>query len=239
MARFIGRALVFALLTLFWSLVAIPALLFNRRGVAVSGVARLWARTILRASGVEVDVEGLEQHLGASAYLVMANHTSHFDVPSLFASLPLSIHPVAKRELGYIPVFGWVLALGAAIMIDRGDRERAIRSIERAGRSIRAGRTVLMFPEGTRTPPGELGPLKKGPFHLALSARVPILPVGITGTGDILLPGDWRIRPGKVRVRVGNPIATTDRPDTEAGRAGLEAEVAAALKSLMTPSIQT
>jgi 1-acyl-sn-glycerol-3-phosphate acyltransferase len=232
--RYVFNALALTVLTLFWSLVGAVVVLVNRGGSGIGIVARLWAKTVLVACGVTVEVRGLDQTFDEPSYLVMANHTSHFDVISLFGRLPINMRPVAKRELGYIPIFGWVLVVGAAIMIDRGDREKAIASIERAGRAIRGGRSVLMFPEGTRTPPGALGALKKGPFHLALSARVPVLPIGLHGTGSILLPGDWRIHPGRVVMVVGKPIDTAASADSDEARDALMQNVRRDLEALMT-----
>jgi 1-acyl-sn-glycerol-3-phosphate acyltransferase len=231
--RFILNGLALVVLTVFWSLVAAIAVLLDRHGPMVGNVARIWARSVLAVCGVKLEVHGLDQKLDAPAYLVMANHTSHFDVISLFAGVPISLRPVAKRELGYIPIFGWVLVIGAAIMIDRGDRARAIASIERAGRAIRKGRSVLMFPEGTRTPPGELGPLKKGPFHLALSAKVPVLPIALYGTGRVLMRGDWRIHPGRVVMVIGAPLETAGRDDSEPEREALLEDVKRELSQLM------
>lgn len=186
------------------SLLAIPAVLWSRdRGVPA--VARVWAQLCLRIAGVTVRLEDRSGGL-VPPYVVMVNHTSHFDVPALYAVLPIPVRFVAKRELQYVPIFGQVLALGAAIMIDRGHKSRAIASIERAGGAIRRGASVVLFPEGTRTPPGRLGPLKKGPFHLAVEAQVPVLPVGIIGTGGVLPRGSWRTRPGEVVVRIGAPL---------------------------------
>ncbi len=231
--RHVFNAVALVVLTVFWSLVGAVVVIVNRGGSGIGIVARLWAKTVLLACGVTVDVRGADQTFDAPAYLVMANHTSHFDVITLFGRLPINMRPVAKRELGYIPIFGWVLVIGAAIMIDRGDREKAIASIERAGRAIRGGRSVLMFPEGTRTPPGELGALKKGPFHLALSAKVPVLPIGIHGTGSVLLPGDWRIHPGRVVMVVGKPIDTSPLTDSDESREALMQDVRRDLEALM------
>lgn len=203
------------------------------KGRAAGWIAKRWTSTVTRLCGVDVDLRLPEAPLDAPAYLVMANHTSHFDVMGLYSTLEIDMKPVAKQSLGHIPLFGWALRSGAAIMIDRRDRERAVASIERAGRTIRGGKSVLMFPEGTRTPAGELGPLKKGPFHLALAARVPILPIGISGTGEILKTGDWKIRPGKVVIRVGDPLETTSFEDSDEGRSALMNEVGTALKQLM------
>lgn len=215
-------------LTLLASVAAIPAVLVSRdRGAPA--IARLWARAALAWAGVRVTVDDRSGGGWAPPCVVMANHTSHFDVVALYAVLPLAVRFVAKRELQFVPVFGQVLALGAAIMIDRGDKGRAIASIARAGRAIRRGASVVLFPEGTRTPPGRLGPLKKGPFHLAAAARVPILPVGIVGTGAVLLPGDWRIQRGVVEVRIGAPIIPPARAvgavETEAEEASVRAEL--------------
>ena len=232
MIRAIYNAAAIATLTAVWSILALIALPLGAN--VVLRMARTWSRQILFACGVKVDCGQPPVPLTEPSYLVLSNHTSHFDALSIYASLPIDhLRPVAKRELGYIPLFGWVLALGAAIMIDRGDHEKAKASIERAGAVIRRGRPVLMFPEGTRTPQGELGPLKKGPVYLATAAKVPILPIALHGTGDVLRSGDWRIRPGKVVLRIGTPIPTADRGEGEAARASLMAETEHQLRELM------
>lgn len=232
MIRPLFNAAAIAALTAFWSVAALFALPLGPK--VVLALARIWSSQILFACGVKVDCQDPPVPLTAQAYLVMANHTSHFDVLAIYGASPIQgMRPVAKRELGFIPLFGWALALGAAIMIDRRNRERAVASIERAARTIRGGRSVLMFPEGTRTPQGELGALKKGPFHLATEAKVPILPVGLYGTGDVLRSGDWRIRPGRVFIRIGHPIPTDDVGEGEEARAELMAAVEKALRALM------
>ena len=224
-------ALGFGVVTVFHSLIAIPfALLWPDAGIPV--IARRWAKAVLAVAGVRVELVSEVPLPERGAFVVMANHTSHFDVVSLYASLPLAVRMVAKRELTYIPIFGWALALGGAIIIDRGNRERAIASIARAGRVLRRGSSVVLFPEGTRTAPGLLGPLKKGPFHLASETKLPILPIGIRGTGEILAVGDWRIHPGTIALRAGEPIQTDDVADDDAGREVLRVRVEAALTQL-------
>lgn len=217
---------------MFYSIKAMVVLPFWG-GRNLTAIARRWAQLVNWACGIEVRARGLDRPLDAPAYVVIANHTSHTDLLALYSTVPVDMRPVAKRELGKIPVFGWVLRAGAAIMIDRGDREKARQSIERAAATIREGRSVLMFPEGTRTPPGELGPLKKGPFHLAIAAGVPLLPVGIVGTGDILLPGQLLVRPGRVSLHIGEPISVTAFENTPEGRQALLEEAARVLKNLM------
>jgi len=236
--RAIYNALAIATLTALWSIAALLALPLGAN--VVLRMARTWSRQILFACGVKVECRPPPVPLVEPSYLVLSNHTSHFDALSIYATLPIDhLRPVAKRELGYIPLFGWVLALGAAIMIDRGDPEKAKASIDRAGRVIREGRPVLMFPEGTRTPQGELGPLKKGPFYLATAAKVPILPIALHGTGAVLRSGDWRIRPGRVVLCIGRPVPTADRGEGDAARASLMAEVEQQLRELMEEGKQS
>lgn len=227
--RSVINALGLGSLTAFWSSVAVLGLPWAKSG-GLTKVAQIWSKQVTRFCGVDVEIEG-EMPEG-DAFVVLANHTSHFDVLSIYSTIDLDMRPVAKRELGYIPIFGWVLAAGAAIMIDRGSRDKAIASIEKAAETIRGGRSVLMFPEGTRTPPGTIGEMKKGPFHLALAAQVPIVPVGVVGTGEVLLPGDWKIHPGKVRIKIGAPIPTAGLADTPEDRAKVMEAVKSAFEDL-------
>jgi 1-acyl-sn-glycerol-3-phosphate acyltransferase len=232
------NALAIGTLTAVWSIAALIALPLGAS--VVLRMAQIWSRQILFACGVKVECGPPPVPLDEPSYLVLSNHTSHFDALSIYATLPIAgLRPVAKRELGYIPLFGWVLALGAAIMIDRGDPTKAKASIDRAGAVIRRGRPVLMFPEGTRTPQGSLGPLKKGPFYLATAAKVPILPIALHGTGDVLRAGDWRIRPGKVVLRIGRPIPTAERGEGDEARASLMADTEQALRHLMEEAKQS
>ncbi len=223
-------------LTFAWSAPSVLAAPFLGR--RMSKIARAWASQVTKVCGVEVEFVSPPVPLDASAYLIMANHSSNFDIPALFSAMPLDMFPVAKRELQFVPIFGWALKAGAAIMIDRRDRERARASLEKAGVAIREGRSVLMFPEGTRTHGESVGELKKGPFHLAMAARVPILPVSIAGTEAVLASGDWKITPGHARVVVGEPIPTEHLADTPEGRAALAQQVRQALNGLLTTADQ-
>lgn len=204
------------------------------QGRLLKPVSKLWANQLLMTCGVKVEAFGPPEPLDPNgAYLVMSNHTSHFDVPSIYSVAPIDMRPVAKQELAAIPFFGWALKRGAAILIDRRDKERAYQSINEAAQTIREGRSVLMFPEGTRTPTEELGALKKGAFYLALAARVPVVPVAVLGTKAVLPAGGWRIMPGRVQVRFGRPIDTIDLPDGEAGREQLMDQLRAAIAELV------
>jgi 1-acyl-sn-glycerol-3-phosphate acyltransferase len=166
-----------------------------------------WSRAIVRAAGVEVTLEGTEHLSTERAAVMVVNHQSWFDVFALTGYLPVDCRFVAKKELEGIPVFGPSWQACGHISIDRGDLQKAIASLQRAGEVMRTEHpTIIMFPEGTRSPTGELQPFKKGPFVLAIETGVPVIPTAIVGSRDVMAKGSWRIRPGRVRVRIGAPI---------------------------------
>jgi 1-acyl-sn-glycerol-3-phosphate acyltransferase len=205
---YVLRYVLIVLYTVFWGVLALALTIFDRSGESVIWVARNWVHWILVTCGVQVDVTGLEHLDPAQPYVVMSNHQSVFDTAGLVATLPISFRFVAKRELGWIPFFGWALIAGGHVIIDRADRESSVRSLERAAARIRAGTTVVIFPEGTRSRTGDLGEFKSGGFHLALAAQVPILPVTVSGSSRITPPRSLRIESGRIQVRYGQPIAT-------------------------------
>ena len=206
--RYVVRYLLIVLYTVFWGTLGLVLSAADRSGEAVIWVARSWVRWILTTCGVRVDVSGLEHLDPSRAYVVMANHQSVFDTVAIVASLPISFRFVAKRELTWIPFFGWALAAGGHVIIDRGNHESAVRSLERAAERVRGGKTVVIFPEGTRARTGELGEFKSGGFYLALAAQVPILPVSVSGSSRITPPRSLRIESGRIQVHYGEPIPT-------------------------------
>ncbi|MBI4820214.1 MAG: 1-acyl-sn-glycerol-3-phosphate acyltransferase [Deltaproteobacteria bacterium] len=233
--KYAARGLAFAAYTAGCSVMAMFSIAAAPR--RFFSVARAWGRGSISIADMKLSVEGLEHIDPARAYLVMSTHTSHFDTPALYATLPMPVRFVAKKELTYIPIFGWALVAGAAIVIDRRNRKKAMASIDRAAKTLRSGTSVLMFPEGTRTPEGQLGELKKGPFHLAVGTKAPILPVAVIGTGRVLPVGDWRIRPSLVTLRMGRPIDISDLGDDEAAREEVARRVENALRSLLAAPV--
>jgi 1-acyl-sn-glycerol-3-phosphate acyltransferase len=185
------------------------------RGDWVFAMARLWSILLLRASLVRVEVHhpshqdspGIDP--GAS-YIFLANHQSLFDIPALLSTVPGQVRMMAKRSLFRIPVFGWALAAGGFIPIDRGDRSTARQSFASAIAHIRGGTSILLFPEGTRSIVDTLMPFERGGFLLALKSGLPIVPVGIRGTRAIQRRGVWTIQPGTVVVTYGAPIDPAD-----------------------------
>ncbi len=178
-------------------------------GSALMPLARFWSWLMLKTYGVRSEAIFRQEFSASQPSVYVANHQSQFDIPALVVAMPTDFRMVAKRELVYIPIFGWALWLAGFIFIDRADRERAIRRLDRTLRTIRSGISIVVFAEGTRSPDGRLLPFKKGGFVLALKAGVPIVPVSIQGGRDVLPKGSLRVKPGTIKVIFGAPIQTS------------------------------
>ena len=207
MLRGLFTCCVFVLATaIFGSLVMVAGLLLPGRDVTMR-IARLWSRTCLLAAGVRPVHENREHAAARLPCIFIANHHSILDIWALIPVLPTSTRFVAKRSLFWIPIFGWAIAAAGFVPIDRKNRTAALRSLARAAEKVRKGRSLLLFAEGTRSRDGRLRPFKRGAFHLALEAGVPIVPVAISGSGRVLPPGFlFRIAPGEVRLAFSAPI---------------------------------
>jgi 1-acyl-sn-glycerol-3-phosphate acyltransferase len=170
----------------------------------------VWIRWILATFRVRVEAAGLENVPTHAPVILMSNHQSLVDIAAIVSTLPptQSWRFVAKKELTRVPIFGQVLVASGHVIIDRGDRERAVASLRRAAEIIRSGTTVIVFPEGTRSPRGNLRTFKSGPFHLALEAQVPIVPVTVSGSQRITPKGQLIVHHGVVKITYGKPIPT-------------------------------
>jgi len=167
---------------------------------------RIWSRVNLWACGARVNYEDLDIASRHQPCIYVANHQSNVDIWALIAVLPKRTRFVAKQSLFKVPLLGWALRVSDFIPIDRANRTGAIRSLQQAAQKIRGGRPVVLFAEGTRSAGDTLAPFKKGPFHLALEAGVPIVPIAIRGSGAVFPPHGLAVRPGPVRVRFCEPI---------------------------------
>ena len=179
--------------------------------------ARWWARSILLGGFVRLRCEGRERVPRGEPVVFMANHESWLDIPALLASVPVQVRFLAKKSLFRVPFLGWAIAAMGFVPVDRENRREAVRSFEEAAARIRRGRSVLLFPEETRSTDGRLLPLQRGGFLIAIKAGIPIVPVGIEGAGRCLGKHNYLIRPGTVTVRFGEPIPTIGRGVTEKG----------------------
>jgi 1-acyl-sn-glycerol-3-phosphate acyltransferase len=211
-----------AVLTLVLGVVAILAGLLDWGGRTARAVGRLWARAVLLLLGVRVEVRGAAPGApGASVYA--ANHASAIDIPILLAHVPADLRLIHKRSLYLVPVFGWSLFLSGHIGIDRSRPFRARRSLAAAARRLREGASLAAFPEGTRSPDGEVRPFKRGSFVLAMEAGAPVVPVSLAGVKRIVPRGLFSLRPGVVRLTLHPAIPT--RGLAPEGAAGLAEEV--------------
>ena len=175
----------------------------------VHHIARIWARTLLLLSNTRVEVIGDENVLTGKPQIFMSNHQSDIDILVVLGFVPGQFRWIAKKELFKIPVFGGAMRNAGYIEIDRQNHEKALRSLDIAAQKIREGKSVMTFPEGTRSRDGAIKPFKQGMFHLAIKAGVPIVPVCIIGAGAIMPKRSLLINPGKVTMIIDKPIDVT------------------------------
>lgn len=180
---------------------------FDSRHDGFHWVARTFSRIVLRLFDITVEVKGKEHVQPGQPYVYVANHASLFDIPVAVHGIPDRIHIVYKKELERIPFLGWGLKFGRTyIPIDRGRGGEAAKSLEDAAQKIRSGASILLFAEGTRTKDGKLQPFKRGAFNLAVRAGVPVVPVTINGSYNILSRESFRVNPGNISLVIGKPI---------------------------------
>jgi 1-acyl-sn-glycerol-3-phosphate acyltransferase len=182
--------------------------LFTSSGAPAYIMMRWWALIISFLMGLKFSVFGIENVNPGQSYIITPNHQGNADILALVTSLPVRFHWVIKRELLRIPVFGWALAGTGAIAIDRSNKETAIASLNQAKNKLLNGWSMLIYPEGTRTPDGNLLPFKKGPFMMAVQTGLPILPVTSNGAFKILPKKTVAFRPGRITLTIGKPIIT-------------------------------
>jgi 1-acyl-sn-glycerol-3-phosphate acyltransferase len=196
---------LFIPLTFLFSVSSLISTLFDASGRAYAWHARLWGRMGLGMAGVHVTVSG-EEHLPSGPVIFMSNHQSGFDILALMAAMPRQFYWIAKKELFGIPFFGQSMRRGGYIPLDRGDGRKALQSMDEAAVAIRQGKSVVMFPEGTRTQDGRLLPFKRGGFILARKATVPVIPVTINGSGRINPANQIRLYSGDISITLHPPL---------------------------------
>ena len=172
-------------------------------------VGAFWARCNARATPMPVCVEGRENIAEGQSYVVCSNHQSHFDIFVLYGYLNTDIRWVMKQELRKVPFLGLACEKLGHIYIDRSDSSKAVASINAAKDRIKNGTCVVFFPEGTRSQDGKLLRFKKGAFKMALDMGLPILPITINGTKDVLPAKTLDLFPGKARMRIHKPVDTS------------------------------
>jgi 1-acyl-sn-glycerol-3-phosphate acyltransferase len=180
---------------------------FDRGGDFGHKCARAWAWLILRTTGVRVRANGLERIDPSQSYLIAANHQSIYDIPIIFTTLPLQLRIVAKESLGRIPFLGWHLQRTGHLLVDRKNPGAGI--LKRMASLVRGARSVIVFPEGTRSVDGSVARFKGGIFLLANDSSLPVLPISIARSRFVMMKGQLMVRPAEVIVTVHEPMSTT------------------------------
>lgn len=216
MLRTLFYYLTFFPWTLLSLLLVLPISLFSENAAHNWGI--LWGRSCLRLAGLRIKVRGAEHIPRGRAALYVANHQSNFDIPILYAGLPLQFRWLAKQELFDIPLFGLALQRCGYIPIDRSDRRKALHSMHAAAQQISNGASVIVFPEGTRSPDGRLQEFKKGGALVAVKAQVPIVPVAIKGSFAVMSKDSYRIHGSAIEVEIFPPIETQGLKNADADR---------------------
>jgi 1-acyl-sn-glycerol-3-phosphate acyltransferase len=179
---------------------------FDPGGDAAHACARAWAWLILKTTGVRVDVRGLDRVPPGRSYVFAANHQSIYDIPILFVSLPFQLRIIAKASLGRFPFLGWHLRRSGHLLVDRANPGAGI--VRRMAGLVRGSRSLIVFPEGTRSADGEVGRFKAGTFVVAIDTGLPIVPVSVAGSRFVMRKGRLMTCPGHVRVTVHDPVPT-------------------------------
>jgi 1-acyl-sn-glycerol-3-phosphate acyltransferase len=218
------------LYTVILGLTALPIGVFDRGGRLLHWFSRAWSWLIMKTIASPVTVTGIQKIDTSKTHVYAVNHGSAMDIPVLYVNLPFQFRIVFKKELLSYPVVGWHLKRSGQVCIDQQKPTKSIASIRSAVKSLQAGMPLVIFPEGGRTPDGEIKPFLPGAFFLAIKAQVDIVPVALLGTYELLPMDTFHIKPRPLEMRVGEPIPTAGLKlrDMEA----LSAKVKKALEDL-------
>jgi 1-acyl-sn-glycerol-3-phosphate acyltransferase len=224
---------VFTLLwTAAWIGLALGLLaLSRRRDWALRMASRCWAPGLLAGAGARLEVEGAERVDWSRPYLLVANHASVIDICALFRATPVPLRFLLKQEMSRVPFVGWYARATGMLFIARDDRRAGPLLRRQSADLLRAGDCLCLFPEGTRSRSGAVAPFKGGSFQAAIDAGADVLPVAIAGAGAVLpVDGFFRVRPGCIRVRFGDPLPIGDAVDRQSLAQQAHASVQALLR---------
>jgi 1-acyl-sn-glycerol-3-phosphate acyltransferase len=197
------------LYTVILGCVSLLVSLFDPTGERQQKIARLWSQMILWTVGATVEVEGLDRIDISKPQVYVVNHLSAFDIPVLYTHLPFQFRILAKKELFRYPFMGWHLRRSGQIPVVLENPKASVRSLNLAVASIRKGNSLVIFPEGGRSPNGQLQSFMGGAFYAAVKAQVDVVPIVLVGTYEMLKMNSYHIKPGPIQMVVGSPISTT------------------------------
>jgi 1-acyl-sn-glycerol-3-phosphate acyltransferase len=196
------------LYTIILGILSLLCSLFDPSGRIQHRFARLWSKIILGTIGVKVQVEGLDKIDTSKPQVYVVNHLSALDIPVLYAHLPFQFRILAKKELFRYPFMGWHLKRSGQIPVVLENPKASVRSLNLAVAALRAGKSLTIFPEGARSPDGQLHNFMGGAFYAAIKAQVDVVPMALVGTFEVLKMNTWHIKPGPVRLLVSDRIST-------------------------------
>jgi 1-acyl-sn-glycerol-3-phosphate acyltransferase len=211
MLRTAWLALAAVFVTLPLSTATILVAIFRSTSPMIDRIVHLWGTLLVKAAGIDLQTEGLENIDPKQRYILVANHYSYLDIPCIVSAVPQPIRFMAKVSLFKIPIFGWALGRAGFIPIDRKNRRTAVKSFDLAADRIRKGNTIVIFPEEGRSRERTMRPFQRGAFLLALKSEKTIVPIAIDSTYDVFPVGAKRVTPGVVTIRIGQPIETAGR----------------------------
>jgi 1-acyl-sn-glycerol-3-phosphate acyltransferase len=189
-------------------MITLPFLFGNRTSWIGYAFLKVWSWIFSMLTFIRYTIKGKENFKKGKSYIYVSNHTSFLDIPGICLTLPGEFKPLAKKELLKIPVFG-IIIKGACIIVDRSSTESRKKSIDMLKQALREGINILLFAEGTQNRSKELlQPFHDGAFRIAIDAQQPIIPIVIIGAGKLMAPGTINMRPGNVKIIVGNEIQT-------------------------------
>ena len=171
-------------------------------------VSRLWGRWLCTFNGIRIDIEGLEHVQRDQAQIFVANHQGFFDIFALNGFLPVQLRWVAKSSLFKIPFVGWSMTASGYIPVERESRKKSYQAFLATIEQLKSGNSIVIFPEGTRSVDGTIGPFKKGGPLLAVRSGAPLVPVTLLGSGDIIKKGSGIIKPGRIQIIISPPISS-------------------------------
>ena len=216
------------LYTLVMGLLALPGGLFDPTGRRLHWFSTTWSRLIMKTIFSPVTVTGLDKIDTSKPHVYAVNHASALDIPVLYANLSFQFRIAFKKELLSYPIVGWQLKRSGQVCIDQQNPSHSVSSIRAALKGLKAGLPLVIFPEGGRTPDGEIKPFLQGAFFLAIKAQVDIVPVALVGTYELLPMNTYHIKSRPLEMRVGDPISTT----------GLKARDLAALSAKVQKAVE-
>jgi 1-acyl-sn-glycerol-3-phosphate acyltransferase len=224
--------------TIVWASLGILTWPLSPSGKLYLVYARIWSRMAMWGCGIRIVGRGGAKLDAKQPYVFMSSHESIFDIMALFIAVPRDIRMLSKIELRSIPILGWSMWMSGFVFIDRKSPAAARKSLERAADSVRSGKSIVIFPEGTRGDGTNIQPFKKGGFVLAIQAGVPIVPVAIHGSAATLPKHTWFPRGGQIDVVIGDPIPTEGlTPEDRASLSERTREAIVALKGEVAPRL--